>query len=256
MNESASTNALGDRLHGVNSLAMQHWLGVLSDRDSGQRRVNLALRRIYELLWNKTFSFVMRREERSQQVITPMAALVGEENATVTMPILGSGNSINDRHIIVVNILSAGMVPAEVVRDRLLEVHPDKLVHMDHIGAERQTDERGHVTGTALGSFKSCNITNGAIFLAPDPMGATGSSAIATLERYRALEDQYGEVFSLFIFMHAIVAPEHLARIAAFDDPRVHVFAGRVDKGLTAKGYIVPGAGGLGERSNGRPMGK
>lgn len=251
MNEPAFENPLGDRFHSVNSLALQHWLGVLSDRESGQKRVNESLERIYAIMWNKVFSFLLRRGERTRKVATPMEQFVGEDQATVTMPILDSNG-----HIVVVNILSAGMKPSNLFRDLLLEIHPEDRVHMDHIGAERQTDDCGRITGTALGSFKSCKITNGVIFLAPDPMGATGSSDIATIERYHALEHETGGIFSLFILVHAIVTPECLRRIAAFGDDRVHVFAGRVDLGLTPKGYIYPGAGGIGERSNGRPMGK
>ena len=255
MSEPAYQNPLGDRFHTVNSLALQHWLGVLSDSKSGQILVNRALVRAYGIMWNKVFSFLLRREERTQQVITPMEPLVGEDNATVTMPILGLGNPELDRQIVVVNVLSAGMKPADLFRDLLLEVHTEACVHMDHIGAERKIDADGNITHTEVGSHKSCKITKGAIFLAPDPMGATGSSAVARLNPYGDLEAESGNVFSLFVFIHAIVTPDYLRRIAEFGDERVHVFTGRVDRGLTANGYIYPGAGGIGERSNRRPTG-
>jgi uracil phosphoribosyltransferase len=97
-------------------------------------------------------------------------------------------------------------------------------------------------------------------------MGATGSSMSAAVDTYKGSVD--GEPVKL-IALHLIVTPEYLKRVSE-THPELIVYALRLDRGLSDeavlrtvpgtfwdrevglddRGYIVPGAGGLGEVIN------
>jgi uracil phosphoribosyltransferase len=101
--------------------------------------------------------------------------------------------------------------------------------------------------------------------LIPDPMGATGSTILRAVSHYI---ENYGTP-SKIISMPIIVTPEYLRAVHDGIDNLV-VYAGRLDRGLSEEdvlasplgsawererglnenGYIVPGAGGMGEVLN------
>ena len=105
-----------------------------------------------------------------------------------------------------------------------------------------------------------------ATVLIPDPMAATGTSVSAVIDRYRKLP---GGAPRAIATLHLIVTPEYITRIRN-DHPEVHIFAVRLDRGLSGSEvlssrpgsrwseevglnsiqYIVPGAGGVGELLN------
>lgn len=249
-------NPLGDRFILFDDPYLLYWAGQLSDRRSGQRRVNKALRRIYPELWKQAFRFLLEQDGVETNVTTPMADYVPEEDATCTFL-----SPPKHQELVVVDVLSAGFVPAEVIRRRALEVYDEHRVHIDHIGAERVTDGVGRVVGTDISTFKSACVLQNATLIVPDPVGATGTSLVMTIKRYYELERELGQRFTRCLILHLVVVHQALKAIAALDDPRIHVFAARMDKGLTIAdpergipgGYVFgPGVGGVGERSNGR----
>ncbi|HUR28286.1 MAG TPA: uracil phosphoribosyltransferase, partial [Planctomycetota bacterium] len=105
----------------------------------------------------------------------------------------------------------------------------------------------------------------GAILLLPDPMGATGSTTIRAVRHYL---DHHGRPARI-VAMPMIATPEYLRAVRGSIDNLV-VYTARLDRGLSPedvldtlpgtrwseerglndRGYIVPGAGGMGEVLN------
>jgi len=165
-----------------------------------------------------------------------------------------------------VNIARAGTLPSQVCFDALNEMLDPGGVRQDHFVVARTTDDKERVTGAAVGASKIGGTVQDRFVLFPDPMGATGSSMSAAVRTYK--EEVEGAPRRL-IAIHLIVTPEYLKRMTE-EHPGMVIFALRLDRGLSddavlrtvpgtfwdrekginEKGYIVPGAGGLGEVMN------
>ncbi|MCB9682234.1 MAG: uracil phosphoribosyltransferase [Alphaproteobacteria bacterium] len=168
--------------------------------------------------------------------------------------------------VVVVDIARGGMVPSYVLQQALLGVLRPEAVRVDHLYMQRVTDASGHVTGVATSGSKIGGPVAGATVLVPDPMGATGGSLAQALDVFRDLE---GGPPARMVALHLIVTPEYLRHLSR-THPTTHIYALRVDRGLSAPDvlaavpgarwdeergldahdYIVPGAGGLGELIN------
>jgi len=137
-------------------------------------------------------------------------------------------------------------------------------VRLDCFFVARAIDEKSHVTGANVASSKIGGTLEGQILLLPDPMGATGSSILQTLDTYKA--EGITDTPLKKIAIHMIITPEYLMNLKK-TDPDVIVYTVRLDRGLSSpevlatkpgtrwdeeKGlndihYIVPGGGGIGE---------
>ena len=165
-----------------------------------------------------------------------------------------------------VNLARAGTYPSHICYDKLhLFLNPENI-RQDHIFAARAVDSDQHVTNTELNGFKIGGSIHDSLVLIPDPMGATGSTIMSTVNHYK--QNVPGKPIR-FIAMHLIVTPEYLKRISE-THPDVTIVAIRLDrglssakaldfepgtlwdeeKGLNSKDYIVPGGGGFGEIMN------
>ncbi len=165
--------------------------------------------------------------------------------------------------VAVANVLRAGNLPSVLCLEELGRVVGPGRVRIDHFYLGRVADEAGHVVGVESAGSKIGGPISDRIVLIPDPMGATGSTILEALAAYRARD--LGRPAKV-IALHLMITPEYLRRVLdATDD--VIVYAGRLDRGLspdevlakppgedwererglTENGYIVPGAGGLGE---------
>jgi uracil phosphoribosyltransferase len=167
--------------------------------------------------------------------------------------------------VVIVDVVRAGILPAQTCFEMLTSVLPDDQVRLDHLTLARVSDERGRVTGVDLSGSKIGGTVEGSILLLPDPMGATGSTTIRTVNHYL---EHHGRP-SRVVAMPMMATPEYLrAVLDAFDD--VVIYTARLDRGLSPaevlealpgerwdeerglndQGYIVPGAGGMGEVLN------
>lgn len=172
-----------------------------------------------------------------------------------------------EHDVVVVDMARAGILPAIAMQRVLLEVLDDACVRVDHVYIQRVSHpESGVVTGVDLSGSKIGGTVEGATVIVPDPMGATGSSVVRVIEHY---DQQVPGDRAKVVCMHLMVTPEYLKRVTAAY-PEVHIYALRVDRGLssddvlnTALGtrwdeergldehsYIIPGAGGMGEVIN------
>lgn len=166
--------------------------------------------------------------------------------------------------VVSVNLARAGTLPSHVCYNALNYFMNPKMVRQDHISIARQTGADHQVTGSAVSGHKIGGTIDNSIVLVPDPMGATGSTLIETLDLFK----QHGRACK-FISIHCIVTPEYLKNVTA-KHPDLIVYAIRLDRGLSSqkvldsvpgtywaeeKGlnqnqYIVPGGGGFGEVLN------
>lgn len=165
--------------------------------------------------------------------------------------------------VVIANVMRAGNLPSMTCFEELCAVLDPTNVRVDHFYFARHVDERGRVTGVDAAGSKVGGSVEGRILLVPDPMGATGSTTLRTLEAYRSMDAGRP---AKTVALHLIVTPEYLRRVLAATKDVV-IYAGRVDRGLSAPDvlesvpgtfpdrerglnehdYIVPGAGGLGE---------
>lgn len=166
---------------------------------------------------------------------------------------------------VTVNLARAGTFPSHICYEFLHSILNPENIRQDHIFAARSTNTAEEVTGTLLNSHKIGGSIDEKFVLFPDPMGATGGTILSAIDYYK--QNIPGTPES-FIALHLIVTPEYLKKVLA--EPRLKVFALRVDRGLSSetvlkskpglywdqekglneKQYIVPGAGGLGELLN------
>ena len=171
-----------------------------------------------------------------------------------------------DQKIVVVDIARAGILPSHRFYQGLHQIVEPEGIRQDHVVASRTTDDLGQVTGVALTGSKIGGTIENATVLFPDPMAATGSSIAGVIEHYKQAVPGSARAMAA---IHLITTPEYLRRITT-QFPRLHVFAIRLDRGLSSadilqtkpgthwdqecglneQQYIIPGAGGVGEVMN------
>ncbi len=231
-------------------------LARLCSPETTQPLLTELLRRLYGDLLSHVVSaeFPLRVIDQP----TRMAAYHGEEARL-------RGDAVDpEARAVCVNIARAGTLPSQACYETLNFLLPPARVRQDHVFMERRTDAKGRVVGVNFSGSKIGGSIDGAIVLIPDPMGATGSSLLATVRELL----KHGTPAKI-IAMHLIVTPEALRAVKKSGLP-VTVYAVRLDRGmsspavlctvpgtkwaqergLNAKQYIVPGAGGVGELMN------
>ena len=168
--------------------------------------------------------------------------------------------------MVFVDLARAGTLPAQILFDEAALFFESDLLRQDHVYINRATNEKGEVSGVTVAGSKIGGGIDKALVFFPDPMGATGSSLSYAVNHYK--ESVPGKEL-LMIALHLIVTPEYIKRVTT-DHPDLHIFALRLDRGLSSdkalrsrfgeyaseeRGlneiqYIVPGAGGVGEILN------
>lgn len=191
---------------------------------------------------------------REQRVPTRMTA--SEPRAFVQGPQL-----CRDTRLVICAVIRAGILPAQACYEAAIEVLPPEHVRIDFLNLSRVVDDQHHVTGVRLDGSKIGGPVGDAVVLIPDPMGATGGTVCRAVDVYRGL----GTPRAL-VAMHLMATPEAIQRVAQ-QHPDVHLYSGRLDRGLSSERalasvpgtfpteerglndvhYIVPGAGGMGE---------
>ena len=175
-------------------------------------------------------------------------------------PLLDPGTNV-----VIADVIRAGLVPSQVCFEMLNSALPTVRVRLDHLTLARRSGEDGHVVGVDLSGSKIGGSVEGAVLILPDPMGATGATAIRAVDHYR---EHHGEPAAI-IALPMIATPEFL-RASLDAIPKLTVTTLRIDRGLSPPDvlaarpgefwnrerglndhdYIVPGAGGMGEVLN------
>jgi uracil phosphoribosyltransferase len=173
-----------------------------------------------------------RLAERLSLIITLEATRdLPTEPHTVTTPLEPTTGRRLAADIVVMPVLRAGLVMAEVV----LGLIPDARV--GHIGLQR--DETTAVASRYY--LKVPAIDDGTVVLVVDPMLATGGSAIMALDLIRSHKAKDVRLLSV------VAAPEGIAAVEA-RHPNVAIYTAAVDRELNAQKYILPGLGDFGDR--------
>lgn len=168
--------------------------------------------------------------------------------------------------MVFVDLARAGTQPAQICFDLGTLYFKSALLRQDHVYINRATNEKGEVTGVQVTGSKIGGPKDDSLVFFPDPMGATGSSLSFAVDHYK--KNVSGSARAL-ISLHLIITPEYITRLTK-DHPDLHIFALRLDRGLSSERalqapfgkyaseerglndiqYIVPGAGGVGEILN------
>jgi uracil phosphoribosyltransferase len=250
-------HSYGPKFHILSNQFLGSILNNLSQANCKQPELN----HLMELLYQHLTGIVVAKEFKQKEITNPT-------RMTAKHPGHQFNGMVIDKQTraVVVDLARAGTLPSHCVYSLLNYCLNPDLVRQDHIMASRTTNDKNQVTGSSLWASKIGGDIDQAIVIIPDPMGATGSTIVSTVEHYS--KTTAGKPIK-FIAMHLIVTPEYL-KLVKDKLPEVEVYALRLDRGLSTsralqaepglywseeKGldenqYIVPGAGGLGELLN------
>jgi uracil phosphoribosyltransferase len=89
--------------------------------------------------------------------------------------------------------------------------------------------------------YVSCPELEGRVVIVSDPMLATGSSLVKTIQFLR--EEGHPSEIHVVVAIACTVGIEYVLR----SEPNCKIWCGAIDDELTAKGYIVPGLGDAGD---------
>lgn len=243
----------GKNVHLLNSPLLLSLVAKLGHPKTFHPDVPDLLRMIYQQLAASAFS----KELPSEWAAIPTRMKSSTPRGVYRGPILKRNTKI-----VVASIARAGMIPADVCFEMLNRVVDPANVRLDHVTMARLTDKRGRVRGVSLSASKIGGSVQDAILVIPDPMGATGSTAVRLLQYY---QESYGTPKKAIV-LPMIATPEFFKNLLA-EFPETVIYAARLDRGFsstralrTAPGkywdeerglnehqYIVPGAGGMGE---------
>ncbi|MGD9689185.1 MAG: uracil phosphoribosyltransferase [Phycisphaerales bacterium] len=195
---------------------IQHKLTHLRDRSTSHRPFRALLAQIAGLM---VFEVTRRFPTQEVRVETPMESTTGRRLAgkVTLVPVLRSGLAMTEG---------------------ILDVMPEARV--GHVGLAR--DEHTLRPVTYLRKLPR-DLNAGPVILV-DPMLATGGSAITAISILR-------DAGAIDLRMICLVASP--AGVAALRQahPDVMIYAAALDRGLTDRGFIVPGLGDAGDRMYG-----
>ncbi len=159
------------------------------------------------------------------------------EEKEITTPLGSSLTKVLKQQPVLATILRAG-----------LPLHQGLLNYFDRadnafISAYRKHNRDGSFEISL--EYVSCPILEDRVVIIADPMLATGSSLVKTVQHLRA-EGQPTDIH-IVCAIACTVGIEYVQR----SEPKVKIWCGAIDDELTAKGYIVPGLGDAGDLSYG-----
>ncbi len=213
----------------VKNLSAEHslisnWVSELRDVDvqADRMRFRRNLERIAEVIG---YEISRQLESEEKEVTTPMG--------TATCKVL-------KHQPVLATILRAG-----------LAMHNGLLNYFDRadnafLSAYRKHNEDGSFDIRL--EYMSCPEIEGRVVIISDPMLATGSSLVKSIQH---LKDE-GDIKELHIVcaIACTVGIEYVLRA----EPKATIWCGDIDDELTAKGYIVPGLGDAGDLAYGSKM--
>jgi len=173
--------------------------------------------------------------KRLMQVICEEAVGFLATESTVETPVAGqtcTGPVFDQNNVVAISIIRA----ADSMLDTFMNVVPEASVGKILIQRDEETAE------PKLFYSKLPNLTGKQIILL-DPMLATGGSAACAID----VLVKAGATPSKIMFVNVLGCPEGVALLNEAH-PEVTIFAGKIDVGLNAKKYIVPGLGDYGDR--------
>ena len=203
-----------NNLHVIDHPLIQHKLTLMRRKETSTSSFRALLAEISMLL---AYEVTRDYPVTMREIETPLAITQG--------PVL------DGKKILLVSILRAG----DGLLNGMLRILPSARV--GHVGLYRD-----HETLEAVQYyFKVPGEVSDRDTIVLDPMLATGNSAIAAVDRIKALTPR------TLKFVCLLAAPEGVAAFHA-RHPDVPIFTAAMDERLNEKGYILPGLGDAGDR--------
>jgi uracil phosphoribosyltransferase len=201
-------------VHVIDHPLVQHKLTLMRNREAS---TNSFRRLLGELASLMTYEITRELQLQDIEVQTPL------ETTT--------GRVIDGKKLVFVSILRAG----NGILEGMLNVVPGARV--GHIGLYRDPDTLKPVEYY----FKMPSEMTERDIIVVDPMLATGNSAIAAIEKLKALKPKSIK------FVCLLTCPEGVAAMQAAH-PDVPIYTASIDRQLNDHGYILPGLGDAGDR--------
>lgn len=256
---SEKNHAYGKNVHILDDPFHQTLLARFCADNCVQPQANQLVGRLYLYLISQAISQIFPRTQKTVQ--TRMHAL--QKEATFEQQLVESAGI----QAVTVDLMRAGILPSHLCYEILHDILSRENIRQDHILMNRETNDKNEVIGTKISGYKIGGPVDNAFVFMPDPMGATGSSTTAAIDLY--LKKYCEKAPRKFIALHFIVTPEYLKHMKRHADV-LEIFSLRLDRGLSStevlktklgekwdkekglneNGYIVPGAGGIGEILN------
>ena len=202
------------QVHHITHPLVQHKLTLMRQKDASTNTFRTLLNELSTLM---AYEVTRDMPLHPVQIETPLE--------TMTSPM------IDGKKLVFVPILRAGLG----ILDGMLSVVPGARV--GHIGLYRY-----HETLQAIQYyFKMPSDMQERDVIVLDPMLATGNSAVAALDRIKALQPRSVK------FVCLLTCPEGIATVHRAH-PDVPIYTAAIDRGLNERGYILPGLGDAGDR--------
>ncbi|MBV8620035.1 MAG: uracil phosphoribosyltransferase [Curvibacter sp.] len=201
-------------VHVIDHPLVQHKLTLMRNKEAS---TNSFRRLLGELASLMAYEITRDMSLQEVQVETPL------ETTT--------GRMIDGKKLVLVSILRAG----NGILEGMLNVVPGARV--GHIGLYRDPETLKPVEYY----FKMPSEMQERDIIVVDPMLATGNSAIAAIEKLKALSPKSIK------FVCLLTCPEGVAAMQAAH-PDVPIYTASIDRQLNEHGYILPGLGDAGDR--------
>ncbi len=193
---------------------IQHKISLLRDKNTGTSEFRKLVEEIAMLMGYEALSDLPMEEI---EIETPIE--------TCMSPV------ISGRKLAIVPILRAGLGMVNGIQVLV----PSAKV--GHIGLYR--DEKTHEPHEYFCKLPAA--ISERLIIVPDPMLATGGSAVAAID---FIKKHGGKKIK---FMSIIAAPEGIQRLHEAH-PDIQIYVGHIDRGLNENAYICPGLGDAGDR--------
>ena len=201
-------------VHVIRHPLVQHKLTLMRRKDASTNSFRTLLNELAMLM-----AYVVTRDMPTQDISieTPLETMTAQV--------------IDGKKLVLVSILRAGTG----ILDGMLSVVPGARV--GHIGLYRDPTTLQAVEYY----FKMPKDMPERDVVVVDPMLATGNSAIAAIQRIKALQPRSIK------FVCLLTCPEGVKALRAAH-PDVEIFTAAIDRQLNSHGYILPGLGDAGDR--------
>jgi uracil phosphoribosyltransferase len=210
----STSNNTDPQVHVIDHPLVQHKLSLMRQKDASTSSFRTLLNEISMLM---AYEVTRDMPMQNVQIETPL------ETMTAKM--------IDGKKLVLVSILRAGTG----ILDGMLTVVPGARV--GHIGLYRDPQTLKPVEYY----FKMPQGMQERDVVVVDPMLATGNSAVAAIERIKALKPKSIK------FLCLLTCPEGIATLRQAH-PDVAIYTAAIDRQLNDHGYILPGLGDAGDR--------
>ena len=207
-------NPIPENVHVITHPLVQHKLTLMRMKDASTNSFRRLLNELSMLM-----AYEVTRDVAMQEVTieTPLESM--------------TARTIDGKKLVFVSILRAGTG----ILDGMLSVVPGARV--GHIGLYRDPKTLQAVEYY----FKMPPDMPERDVVVVDPMLATGNSAVAAINRVKAMKPKSIK------FLCLLTCPEGIATLHKAH-PEVHIYTAAVDRQLNDHGYILPGLGDAGDR--------